>query len=66
MAGLRLSLSEEILMYEATSTCIHNLQFPLDDYGNIVMQTIQYTAWTYSTCTYGGFGVGWNDFCQDI
>ena len=54
-------------MYEASSACIHNLNYPIDDYGNLVMNNIPFFSWVYSTCTYGGFGAGIaEEMCQDI
>lgn len=49
------------------SMTAYGLDFPTDDYGNLIMCNMPYMEWVYSTCTYGSFGEGVeNDFEQDI
>ena len=43
-----------------------SLEYPTDDYGDTVTINLPIQSWIYSTCTYGSFGEGWDDFCQDI
>ena len=55
-------------MYKANDACIHNFNWPMDDYGNQIMEGFSYYGWIYSTCTYGGFGMinHSNDYSADI
>lgn len=43
------------------------LEFPVDDYGNVIFRNLPFFSWCYSICTYGGFGYGIaEDMCQDV